>query len=184
MGRPGKKSPGGKKPGTKKYIGMRYATEEGEMYAVVSRIFGGAQCEIKCIDGALRRCIIRAKFRGRRKRNNHLDVGTWVLAGLRDFGNSCNSKQICDLLTVYTDQEKDTLLRSGTADFSALGAGYVVGNTLENVNPDANEVIFDEHAAVAENSSTTKLNKDIPACSSIDISLSVSNADEISIDEI
>ena len=118
-------------------MGMRYAMDEGEVYAVVTRIFGGAQCEVRCADGKTRRCIIRAKFRGRRRRENQLESGTWVLAGVRDWGNSDDTKQICDLLTVYTAAEKDTLRRSGCANLAAL-----VGGDKEGEEQNA-EVVFD-----------------------------------------
>lgn len=118
-------------------MGMRYAMDEGEVYAVVTRIFGGAQCEVRCADGKTRRCIIRAKFRGRRRRENQLESGTWVLAGVRDWGNSDDTKQICDLLTVYTAAEKDTLRRSGCANLAAL-----VGGDKEGEEQNA-EIVFD-----------------------------------------
>ena len=118
----------GKKSGPKKYIGIRYATEEGEIYAKITKIFGGPQCEVICSDGVTRRCIIRAKFRGRRKRDNHIESGTWVLAGVRDWGNSKDSKQICDLLTVYSSSERDSLIKSGNADFTALLSNAGVDN--------------------------------------------------------
>ena len=103
----------------------------------MTRIFGGAQCEVRCADGKIRRCIIRAKFRGRRRRENQLESGTWVLAGVRDWGNSDDTKQICDLLTVYTAAEKDTLRRSGCANLAAL-----VGGDKESEEQNA-EVVFD-----------------------------------------
>ena len=109
-----------KKSGPKKFIGVRYATEEGEIYAKITKIFGGPQCEVICADGVTRRCIIRAKFRGRRKRDNHIETGTWVLVGIRDWGNSTDSKQLCDLLTVYSSNEQDSLKKSGTANLTAL----------------------------------------------------------------
>lgn len=109
-----------KKSGPKKYIGVRYAMEDGEIYAKITKIFGGPQCEVICADGVTRRCIIRAKFRGRRKRDNHIEAGSWVLVGIRDWGNSTDSKQICDLLTVYSNSERDSLKRSGTVDLTAL----------------------------------------------------------------
>mgnify|MGYP001397864094 CR=1 FL=1 len=109
-----------KKSGPKKYIGVRYAMEDGEVYAKITKIFGGPQCEVICADGVTRRCIIRAKFRGRRKRDNHIEAGSWVLVGVRDWGNSTDSKQICDLLTVYSNSERDSLKKSGTADLTAL----------------------------------------------------------------
>ena len=61
----------------------RFAKEDGEMYAVITKIFGGPNCEAKCNDGKTRMCIIRNKFRGRGKRDNNVALGTWVLVGKR-----------------------------------------------------------------------------------------------------
>ena len=44
---------------------LRKAVEDGEIYAVVTKLFGGARCEVMAIDGQERQCIIRNKFRGR-----------------------------------------------------------------------------------------------------------------------
>ena len=40
---------------------VRYVKEEGEMYGVVSKHFGG-QCEVVTSDGESRLCIVRGKF--------------------------------------------------------------------------------------------------------------------------
>ena len=88
----------------------RYSKEEGEIYACVTRLFGGPHCEVKCIDGKLRCCIIRNKFRGRGKRDNTLISGTWVLVGLRNWETPSDGKlPKCDLLEVYTASDKQRL---------------------------------------------------------------------------
>jgi hypothetical protein len=55
-------------------------------------------------------CLIGGKFRGRNKRDNHVVLNTWVLAGLRDFESDdpTNIKN-CDLLCVYDDADKEKL---------------------------------------------------------------------------
>ncbi|GAI87692.1 unnamed protein product [marine sediment metagenome] len=63
----------------------RFASVEGEAYAVVQRMLGGTICEVLCIDGVVRLCVIRGKFSGKGKRDNRLSKGTWVLVGLRDW---------------------------------------------------------------------------------------------------
>ena len=89
---------------------VRRATEVGEMYAAITKLFGGTSCKIICIDGVTRDCIIRRKFNSAGgKRQNMLSIGTWVLVGLRDWEVRANGDQKCDLLEVYSASEKDRL---------------------------------------------------------------------------
>ncbi len=89
---------------------VRRAVEVGEMYAAITKIFGGTSCKIICIDGITRDCIIRRKFNSAGgKRQNMLSIGTWVLVGLRDWEVRANGDQKCDLLEVYSASEKDRL---------------------------------------------------------------------------
>ena len=80
----------------------------GEIYAVVSKLFGGGMVEATCIDGKIRLCIIRNKFKGRGKRDNMLKVGTWILVGPREYETS-REKEKCDLLEVYSEYDKKVL---------------------------------------------------------------------------
>ena len=84
----------------------RFAIDSGEVYAIINKILGGNMCEVLCIDGIIRNCIIRGKFSGKRKRDNILTRGKWVLVGLRDWEITAKEKQKCDLLEVYTDVDK------------------------------------------------------------------------------
>ena len=89
---------------------VRRAENVGEMYAAITKIFGGTSCKIICIDGTSRDCIIRRKFNSAGgKRQNMLSIGTWVLVGLRDWEVRTNGEQKCDLLEVYSPFEKDRL---------------------------------------------------------------------------
>ena len=90
---------------------LRVATDEAERYAVVSKMLGNGMCYVRHLSGgnADMLCIIRNKFKGRGKRDNILDSGSWVLVGLREW----SSKQdTCDLLEVYNDGERDRLLKN------------------------------------------------------------------------
>lgn len=90
---------------------LRVATDEAEKYAVVSKMLGNGMCYVRLLDGSTRDrlCIIRNKFKGRGKRDNILDTGSWVLVGLREW----SSKQdTCDLLEVYNAAERDRLLKN------------------------------------------------------------------------
>jgi initiation factor 1A len=90
---------------------LRVATDEAEKYAIVSKMLGNGMCYVRLLDGSTRDrlCIIRNKFKGRGKRDNILDSGSWVLVGLREW----SSKQdTCDLLEVYNAAERDRLLKN------------------------------------------------------------------------
>ena len=80
----------------------------GEIYAVVSKLFGGGMVEATCIDGKIRLCIIRNKFKGRGKRDNMVKVGTWILVGPREYETS-REKEKCDLLEVYNPNDMEKL---------------------------------------------------------------------------
>jgi hypothetical protein len=94
---------------------LRMATDEAEQYAVVSKMLGNGMCYVRLLSGGSggsgsdKLCIIRNKFKGRGKRDNILDSGSWVLVGMREW----SSKQdTCDLLEVYNDGERDRLLKN------------------------------------------------------------------------
>lgn len=102
-------------------INVRYATEEGEMYAVVSKVYGNNMCLVECNDGVSRNCIIRKKFSGRRKKDNILTQGVWVLVGERDWEILiAGKKPRCDLLEVYSNEEKHKLENSNGVDVRRL----------------------------------------------------------------
>jgi len=96
---------------------LRVVEEEGEIYAVVVKIFGGRMCQVQCIDGVVRNCIIRGKFTGRGKRDNTLSPGVWVLVGIREWEST---SQKCDLLEIYSDADKIKLQNSVSANWHAL----------------------------------------------------------------
>jgi translation initiation factor IF-1 len=89
---------------------LRMAAEDAEQYAVVSKMLGNGMCYVRLLSGGGDRlCIIRNKFKGRGKRDNILDSGSWVLVGMREW----SSKQdTCDLLEVYNHGERDRLMKN------------------------------------------------------------------------
>jgi len=109
--------------GTKSDKRLRVSTCELEVYARVIKPFGNGMCLVKCIDGYTRLCHIRSKFSGRNKYENTINVGSWLLIGLREFENHAmipaegriksNGKreyQDCDLLEIYTSSEQKRLM--------------------------------------------------------------------------
>jgi initiation factor 1A len=101
---------------------IRKAKEEGEMYAAVTKIFGGPNCQVMCNDGVSRSCIIRNKFKTRGKRDNNITVGSWILVGIRDWEVRSDGTQKCDLLEVYSHSEKDKLKQIEVCDFKNLNS--------------------------------------------------------------
>ena len=99
---------------------LRVATDDAEQYAIVSKMLGNGMCYVRLLSGGGDRlCIIRNKFKGRGKRDNILDSGSWVLVGLREW----SSKQdTCDLLEVYNANERDRLLKNEPCFKSAVDA--------------------------------------------------------------
>jgi initiation factor 1A len=89
---------------------LRVSEDPYEVYAQITALLGNSMCHVICQDGKTRLCIIRGKFRGKRKRDNTLTKGKWVLIGLRDYEIEKKDKlETCDLLDIYSDQDKDRL---------------------------------------------------------------------------
>jgi initiation factor 1A len=102
---------------------LRISEDEGEIYAIVTKMCGNGMFECYCIDEVMRLGQIRGKFTGKGKRDNIVNTGTWVLIGVREWDikkeeelmgrKTCLSKSEklpkCDLLEVYNDKEKEQL---------------------------------------------------------------------------
>lgn len=93
---------------------LRVAIDEAEQYGVVSKMLGNGMCYVRLLSSGNgnsgdKLCIIRNKFKGRGKRDNILDSGSWVLVGMRDWASK---QDTCDLLEVYNDGERDRLLKN------------------------------------------------------------------------
>ena len=83
-----------------------------EVYACVTKYYGSGMCDVTCVDGESRMCVIRKKFRGRSKRHNIVSVGTYVLVGVRDWEVvAAGTKRKCDLLEVYNQNDMNTIRR-------------------------------------------------------------------------
>lgn len=111
-----RKSYSGSAPGQ---TGLVLSTNSSEIYAVITRINGNGMCEAQCIDGKIRLCIIRKKFKGRRKRDNTIKVGSWVLVGLREWETN-TGKQKTDLLTIYSENDREKIMAKSNDNFVVL----------------------------------------------------------------
>jgi initiation factor 1A len=105
---------------------LRIAEDEGEIYAIVIKMCGNGMFECYCIDGITRLGQIRGKFTGKGQSDNIVNIGTWVLIGVREWDikkeeetNFKASSSLvttkkeklpkCDLLEVYSDNDKEKL---------------------------------------------------------------------------
>ena len=111
---------------------VRLIHEEGELYAVVTKLLGNGMFTANDIEGKERLVVMRNKFRGKGKRDNAVMLGSWVMIGERDF--ETGSKPKCDLLEVYTDIEKQKLKKSGNPIFLMLKSEH--DNAGESNNED------------------------------------------------
>jgi initiation factor 1A len=96
---------------------LRVSENEFEMYAIVMKMCGNNMVHVHCLDNVMRLCYIRGKFTGRRKRDNMVVVGGWVMVGLREYDDTPTTASSaaktklagCDLLEVYSSSEKEQL---------------------------------------------------------------------------
>jgi initiation factor 1A len=101
---------------------LRVSEDELELYAQVTKNFGNGMVDVECVDNVTRLCHIRGKFRGRGKKDNFVNVGSWLLVGLRAYesGGNKTKKQNCDLLEVYNDFDKERLKMNVNINWDAF----------------------------------------------------------------
>jgi initiation factor 1A len=116
---------------TKVKCGLRLAMD-GEKYAIILKILGNGNVQLKLVDGSETLGKIRMKFK--RKGRDVINVGTWVLVGERDYETK---KKVCDILEVYTPSEVAKLMETD-GDWSLF-----TGEKL-----DYNEVQFQEAESI------------------------------------
>ena len=103
------------------YKKVKLMTQEGEMYGIVTKMLGNSQCNVFCLDGKIRLCIIRKKFTGKHKHQNFLKPGIWVLIGLRDWQTNHKDKlEKCDLLECYNESDKQTICQQSNVNVEIL----------------------------------------------------------------
>lgn len=126
---------------SKQIVKTRVALEDGELYAQVTKMLGNGMCHVLCQDNKTRLCFIRGKFRGRGKRDNMISNGKWILIGLRDYeSEKANGKlDNCDLLDVYTDQDKERLKNQ----VQTVNWTQFILNDRSNTNTNDNDTIDD-----------------------------------------
>ena len=97
---------------------VRLASEDGEIYASVTKMLGNGMFMATCSEGKEKLVVMRNKFRGRGKRDNSVVQGGWVLVVEREFESCVKPKH--DLLEVYNDVEKHKMKSSRNPIFAKL----------------------------------------------------------------
>jgi translation initiation factor IF-1 len=94
---------------------VRLATNEFEIYAQVTKFWGGKRFDVIDISGKKRMCTIPQKFSGRNAKDNRIALNTWVLIGERQW--QVSETPVYDLLEVYSETEKHYLKKSVHANW-------------------------------------------------------------------
>ena len=132
--------------------------KDGEIYAKVTKMYGGSNCEVICNDKVIRLMVIRRKFAGRHRRDNNLKQDTVVLVGPRDYEVTTNKKkQKADLLEVYNNDELDELIKKKQLNDCILPADKL--HIKEN--DDQFDITDDEDDEAISNMINEKINKTI-----------------------
>jgi initiation factor 1A len=109
--------------------------QDNEEYALVEKALGSGQLKVKCLDGVSRLCIIRGKFKGKKK--EYANVDSWVLVGIHTY----ESKPKCSLLEIYNAHEIHEL-KLTNENWKIFGV-----EQLEEEEPD---MIVDKKSVVVE----------------------------------
>lgn len=96
---------------------VRVSQEDGEKYAIVTKIIGNGMCNVTTEDGSLLLCHIRGKFKGRNKKNSIISSNTIVLVGIREWESIIKN---CDLIEVYSSDDVQQLRSRATQKIEKL----------------------------------------------------------------
>lgn len=138
--------------GAKNNNKLRVSEDEGELYAIATKMLGNGMFHCLCMDGVTRLGHIRGKFSGRGKRDNMVECGKWILIGLREWDvpsenttaklSKTNKMQQCDLLEVYNDMDKQRLRESITADWALLDSGDITRDAFKSSSSKYDDIVF------------------------------------------
>jgi len=123
---------------------IRYVIEDGEMYAIITKIYGGKTCQVMCQDGISRRCTIRKKFTMARRTSNMISLGSWLMVGLYDWEKRSDGTNTCDILEIYSPSEKEKLKQ--TVNSKLLKYINEVSNEFDGIK-EGSELLFSETLA-------------------------------------
>ena len=116
----------------------RTSNDPNEIYATVSKIYGGKLCDVITSNGDTLSCTIRGKFSGKFKHSNLLSINSFVLVGIHDWATD---KSKCDLLHIYSILDADLilpLLLPSSTTYSSLPLPSSLPSSFP-INPDQDQ---------------------------------------------
>ena len=156
----------------------RFPKVDGELFGIVTKVYGNGRFETMCNDGVSRLLILRNRFKQRNKRDNSVTLHGLVLVGLRDWEVlDVKKKPKCDLLYVYSTGQYDEVKEHKDYNKKILGANDD-NDTSIVFSDDEDETI--EYGGNIENIIISNKNKDVPE----DKDLVDNNNDEFDFNEI
>ena len=139
----------------------RYADDPDELYASVTKYFGCGNVDVKCCDGVSRLGVIRKKFKGRNRRDNMINQGSYVLVGIRSWEViATGKKQKCDILEIYSREDIKNIKKYMTEEEWEVIA-YKDEDETDGVEQDDGFEFADEDAMRYEAMMEDKTNKKI-----------------------
>jgi initiation factor 1A len=166
---------------------MRFASGEEELYGLVTKCLGNSQFLIICSDQVERICVLRNKFTGRNKQSNMISIGSWVIIGVRTWETSKpNKKDKCDMLEVYTNNEKHKLLEDSKVNLTFLTQQENILLNIDEPREEQDEYLTFSEGKYNSEVETTNITRDVYLdCSGENKNLNENlNEDIINIDEI
>lgn len=119
---------------------LRLSTDPLEIYAFVTKIFGGGMCEVYYVDDKEKgiRLIghIRKKMKGRQKRFNNILPNSYVLVGLREWESTPKN---CDIVCVYDEHQVDILKQNPSINISSLNQFNTRSEPSSSINIEDND---------------------------------------------
>jgi hypothetical protein len=163
---------------------LRISEDTAEVYAQVTKIYGGSACQVHGLNGSEYFCHIRGKFRGRGKRDNFISVSSWLLVGLREWENPAPGKVLnCDVIEVYNDSDKIKLKNTITN----INWTPFINNDTRNIgavkeeDADGDIIFSDEKTIEYENLIESQVSESIIGKQ---ISITSEDGEEINVDDI
>ena len=109
---------------------VRKSENELEMYAIVDSVHGNG-LSVHTHMGHTIWCRVPGKFKGRNKRSNWFEKGSWVLVGLYEWSNN-KEPESCELLYVYDKNDVEQLRNMPDVDLTQLIAKQAPDEDLDN----------------------------------------------------
>jgi hypothetical protein len=171
---------------------LTLSTNESEVYAIATKMLGNCTCNCIGLDGVLRLAHIRGKFSGKGKRDNTIDLGTWLLVG--DYPWTASSEallkkgksklQECDVLEVYSDREKQRLKDSISENWDFLEENDPK-RKIENIQKkaDISYIVFQGEKEVEIDRLTAEINSTETVKISLDLDTKSAN-ETLSLDDV